>query len=604
MNYSNTYNIDILGLAETNLNWHNRGTKESMLHKLKSSITKNTRIITSSANIKTKSNFLPGGTMMISHNQISNRTSSSVDKSPMGRWTSITLQGKRNNKITIITTYRANKNDISRCGPSTIFSQQWHYQHSLGIIQPNPRQSILEDLETYINELKNRGDEIIIMMDANESTASLSQLSLWINNNNLIDIHQYIHGPDDPETYNRGSTRIDYILISPTLAPTIKRAGITAYSEVIQSDHRMLFIDIDLNYALNLRLNKLFMNPRRGVTSSNPKSIKLYRKTLTKLLDNSNLEDRLSIILKSDQIDYDQLEAIDDELTNVMLKCDKQCMRISQTPWSPQLHKARANLRFWKLWLTQLRIGRNLEEARNKCSATDDAQQIPTIAIVRKKIRDSCKKINDIFGDAIKLREIHLQELAHMAYLNNETSHHKAINTIMKREQQKRIFNRLRSVFNKNNNGSMDHLIVQNNTSDIIVDDPSEIEDLIIKRNKKHFSQADGSPFTTTRIIKALGKYGESTMSQDIFKGIADIESLSPTEATAKILSSLKSNAPQNSIPSYISPKEMENAYRAWREQTSTSPSGIHLGHTKALYKCEDHNPTENTTSSYNNLSS
>ena len=149
----------------------------------------------------------------------------------------------------------------------------------------------------------------------------------------------------------------------------------------------------------------------------------------------------------------------------------------------------------------------------------------------------------------------------------------------------------------------MDHLIIQDNTSNIVIDDPNAMEELLIQRNKKHFSQADGSPFTTSRIIKSLGKYGNSSLSEDIFKGEANIASLSATDATTKILLSLKSTAPKNSIPVYISSKEIELAYRAWREQTSTSPSGLHLGHTKALYKCEDRNPSKTETTTSKNLS-
>ena len=53
-------------------------------------------------------------------------------------------------------------------------------------------------------------------------------------------------------------------------------------------------------------------------------------------------------------------------------------------------------------------------------------------------------------------------------------------------------------------------------------------------------------------------------------------------DATDAILRHLKA-ATTDQIPTDISSTELSNAYRRWKEQTATSPSGLHLGHYKAV---------------------
>ena len=57
----------------------------------------------------------------------------------------------------------------------------------------------------------------------------------------------------------------------------------------------------------------------------------------------------------------------------------------------------------------------------------------------------------------------------------------------------------------------------------------------IIDRNRKHFSQADGTPFTIEPLKSLLGPYATNDFAQGIIKGHQDFLSLPISEATKAI---------------------------------------------------------------------
>ena len=70
----------------------------------------------------------------------------------------------------------------------------------------------------------------------------------------MIDPITNQHGTrNEPNTYKRGSQRIYYILCSNGLTPFIKPCGLLPFDFIKTSDHRGLYIDIDLDLILKIR---------------------------------------------------------------------------------------------------------------------------------------------------------------------------------------------------------------------------------------------------------------------------------------------------------------------------------------------------------------
>eukprot|EP00957_Ditylum_brightwellii_P000130 9394-Ditylum_brightwellii.AAC.1 len=53
----------------------------------------------------------------------------------------------------------------------------------------------------------------------------------------LVDIIGAKHGINSPPTYTRGKTTIDFIFVTPGLIEAVRKYGITAFHQIITSDH-------------------------------------------------------------------------------------------------------------------------------------------------------------------------------------------------------------------------------------------------------------------------------------------------------------------------------------------------------------------------------
>ena len=130
---------------------------------------------------------------------------------PYGRftWHKTLLDGTRN--LLVVTAYRVSQRRTKGCGPTTSFMQQWRQLRAKGIANPNPQQQMLDDLATFLTPHLQAGNEVIIMMDANDSIDSrpmdefMDSLDLW-------DLMADFLPHTPPTTYHRGSKKIDHII--------------------------------------------------------------------------------------------------------------------------------------------------------------------------------------------------------------------------------------------------------------------------------------------------------------------------------------------------------------------------------------------------------
>jgi len=117
-----------------------------------------------------------------------------------------------------------------------------------GVMKPNPKKRFLEDLLTMITNwrLNKENCDIILMADMNEFRGEKQALHEVCQRTNLIDsiflLDLDLH--KDPKC-RWGSKRIDYILISPTLAEVTVKAGHHNFNQNFISDHKDLYIQFN-----------------------------------------------------------------------------------------------------------------------------------------------------------------------------------------------------------------------------------------------------------------------------------------------------------------------------------------------------------------------
>jgi exonuclease III len=367
--------IDIMGMVETKVDWTKERTIERLQKNLRAHL-KQVQVSTSSSDVTFETPFQPGGTATLVRGEWAGRTRIHADTSGMGRWSEIEILGKDNTAVRIVTAYRVCSNSTKTPGTMSARYQQTEVMKTQGIRNPDPRAKVLEDLGNRITELKTSGEEVILMMDANDTTQKAnSDLSRWAEKVDLVDPHIQRHGSiDEPATHERGSDRIDYIFMTEKISEYVMAAGILEFHKVWKTDHRALYIDIDLEAFLGGRPSPLEVNANRGLMSNDPRAVKIYREHLLKNLEECGIEEKFQKLLddveaNSGKINKelaDRADELDDMFTAVKLESEKECRRVKSFPWSPKLCVARVMVTYWKLWISQHKLKIDYSAKRNK----------------------------------------------------------------------------------------------------------------------------------------------------------------------------------------------------------------------------------------------
>jgi len=117
--------ISILGLAETNVPWHDKSVTSKVRSRM-SQCWEASKMATSAATEATgEKDYQPGGTALFLHGDCTGRViDSSEDTHDMGRWSTIRLHGSEGKKLAIICGYRVVDSDMQKAGSSTTYFQQ------------------------------------------------------------------------------------------------------------------------------------------------------------------------------------------------------------------------------------------------------------------------------------------------------------------------------------------------------------------------------------------------------------------------------------------------------------------------------------------------
>jgi hypothetical protein len=252
----------------------------------------------------------------------------------------------------------------------------------------DPRKLIIDDLIIYIKKCQESGHDILLSIDANETLdKSTSQIRRLANTCNLLDVHNTLHPDDTPfPSHSRGSGKIDFCFASPFLIDCITRSGILAIDDAYMSDHRTLFLDLDIKQYFNGLTSDPVSRLSRAFTTKNEK----LKTAFIKYVDNEwlkrKLTDRIKCIDKMSQLPNHQTdklkiqkmwEKIDKQIGHIFLQGEKSLDLPTKTrEWSPAFAKSGAECRYWKARLqnaTMHRCGnQSLSHLANKYDILDD----------------------------------------------------------------------------------------------------------------------------------------------------------------------------------------------------------------------------------------
>ena len=594
------HEMDCLCFAETNLEWRH----PLVAHKIPT-ITKrffhHSRMISTSSTIKFERIYKPGGTASLITNEWTGRIiTSETDSSGLGRWTTFTLNGKRHRKIAIITAYQVCKTSIHQCGFTTCFSQQWHLLRSQGNEFPDPRKQFWNDLTRHIKILQSSGHLIILIGDFNthNDNTTNNPLQALQSSCQLSDAISHFHDCSGQTSYSRGATIIDYCFLSTELLPCIRACGYLPLHFFSYSDHRSLYVDFNSVALFGGSPPKIPKPTARFVNSRDPQSTAKFLQRLQTYWAEHSLSQRVTRLANTLQRTTtvstparNLAQKIDRDRTRGFLKSEKKCHRPIRPPWSRPLHRLSRQFRYWQIFISDIKLRRHSYNAL--ITIEDEIEWRPsfyptTLTEAKQLLNDTKQKLRELRKTAESHRSQDLQLQAQEADLAGD--HNKA--TILRRlhraETTHKAFLKLRRFLKSKNTGGVTKLEIPINQPDGSVnvelsEDPKLIETACLDRNRNHFAQAQGTPFTIPP-LSMIESSACGPVSDCILEGrLEDLPFDTKTlpEAQRIILEELEQCCP--TMNDSIEFNDFKRRFSVWREATSTSPSGMYLSLYKAL---------------------
>jgi hypothetical protein len=456
------------------------------------------------------------------------------------------------------------------------------------------------DLEQQLVQWKDGGKEIILMIDANEPIGEKpGRLTSVISKAGLTDLIRYRHPhEEDVNTHIRGSKQIDFIFGSQGIRQHCDRAGILPFGYGYQSDHRAIFIKIKIENILATTVHPIDSITARKLTQATPKERKIFMEEADRILKNQNLYERLKKLAAMSSSEWDnesikEYEQCDRSIIECMLTAETKTKKTKTTSWSPAFAKAVNKKAFWKVALS-LKMTHKYPPSKfiqwAQSLGIQDFHQMD-ITIVKQQLRQAQTELREIEKRAATLREEHLRDLLTEAELNgDEKQVQRRLQIILRAHEQRQHFRRLKSIFKPSENGGLTYVLVPENfaveeypydpnTVDSweAIHDQNLVQQYIQRRNIIHFGQAKGTPFTEPP-ISDINWQANSIPANEILNGVIPMSFISENPYVEKILKYMANRANLPEIDTHITPEQVCRGLRRWRENTSTSPSGYHLG--------------------------
>ena len=133
---------------------------------------------------------------------------------------------------------------------------------------------MIQDLIIFTNELISPNHEVILLVDANEAFISSEYgLTKLTRKTNLTDPIFNKHGSHlEPNTHKSGISRIDYAFCTPHIEKFIIRCGINPFDLFTSSDHRGLYLDVNIFSYLKYSSTTPSTPKSRLLISTNPRA--------------------------------------------------------------------------------------------------------------------------------------------------------------------------------------------------------------------------------------------------------------------------------------------------------------------------------------------
>jgi hypothetical protein len=535
----------------------------------------------SSTSIKAATLYKPGGTLLLARGNCVARILDGSDDA-MGRWSYIRMAARGNRVVSIITAYQPCVVRGNPKGKFTVHAQQSSLlrQANMTDLKPNPRKYFRRDLTTLLKRLKAQGDDLIVMGDFNEvlgnDPAGMSKICRELD---LSDIMKMRHGTsDEPATYARGTKRLDYVLMSERCAISVRQCGYEPFNHRLFSDHRGMFVDLDMALLFGNLDNVLASMTYRDFKAGDPQAVSEYLQGIENYLLEHNFYARMQRLSDSPENDHLLAEALDKDLTRACLSASKRCRKMRLTPWSPKVIKARDTVNILKrllgMYRTKVNMTQSIAKLRSKASRR---RTLPTnAAACSLALREAQGLLKTIVRAAAAHRRDHLENLAEICALREDKAKSKILKQLIQAEDIKAMYAKIRALRKNQSRQGITKLEVPLNPTDDpktcrqwrTVDLPDKILALLRKRNQDHFGQAEGTPFTVGTLKQDFDFEGSTQTSEMVLEGT--YTNAETDKITSAVIAFARKHTTLNARSWRLTEAEFIGKIKNWNESTST----------------------------------
>jgi exonuclease III len=584
---------------------HNLDTTQSTVRKVLYDTAKQfwerLRLSFGSSPIEYKTQFKPGGTIMLTVGHTTGRIIEQI-QDKWGRWVVIQLQGRGNSKIAVVTVYQV----VEKHGESGVLSSSRQQQTLLLQSEDpvtDPRIAFKRDLRQELQGYRSQGFELLILGDFNETFGDdIEGIESIANDIGLVHLMKQRHPTKSlPATYARGQRCIDYALGTARLQSSLTAAGYESFNQRIHTDHRGYYLDFDTTLLFGMETPTLSRREIRMLQSWNVPQVTAYIRQKYDLLQKQNAfvrGERLTTLGNR----HARAERLDNDVLQASLIAERNTHRYREPAWSVELAQARKKVSILSKTLSALRTGLNLTTIlTHDMTEMHNQFSLPTTRVsCSHALRNAKAQVRKIVLQSYTTRDIErkrkIQILENSANpIERATVRH--LKRMKKSEDIRQLFGKLRNIQRTQERRGVTRLEIPVHPEEDPkvckewqqIDIPDQILDQLLTRNQNHFGQAHGTPFTIPPLSDQLGFCANTEASRDILQGNFDDTQLD--ENVQLLLRHLRQVGEMESEPARptITEEEYIAKLQVWSENTTTSPSGLHLGHYKALIGRHSH---------------
>ena len=600
------YEVDVLGLQETCVNW--KRFKPS--HTVASILRHRTESIRSTHSFNTHetkniSHVQRGGTATVATDLISSYVKNSgSDHTGLGRWSYYLLEGEPGHKTRVVTAYSPCGSQSS--GLSTNWKAQQRYIETHGIRAKGPEAMFWDDLCAALRVWRAQGERLILLMDANDNVYS-GKFSTRLAEEG-IDLKEAVHAQTEgqgPHTHNRGTEPIDGIWFTPELE--LECASYLPFDGSL-GDHRPVVADFSQRSVLGTNLPKIVPVKARRLNSKVQRIRDSYIQSLEKAFQKGHILSRLESLQKDATFPASAevakaLERIDNEMEEMMLASEKSCRKLyaAHYEFSPTV----------QFWLNRCRAYRALIKLRGKmdiAGASDPrhpaVRKMNSANTYRSAERAGIRHAKDLSRDDLLLQYGHCREqtkrlLAESpwlrrqflsrkledAMLNNDERDAKRTKEMLRRESQSKTWRSIQRVTKPNKAGAVTFVDVKNaDGTTTRHSTKGTVEQAIAEEILPRFGRASNAPICQGALFGLLG-YGANTETAiEILEGRfnppdgTDGPTLLLLDEIARIWSEME----EGNVNIVVTKDDFQYFWKRMNERTSSSYSKLHIGHYKS----------------------